>query len=120
MGVETLVTVEGGPGLCAWTTSGWRNPSSKSSPGAGWAYSHIQKRHVFGFRIVLLFWCNTRLRIPVGFRLWHPKRKGTAPYRATLELAKDLISSVLRAGFTFEHLTVDLWYNARPFTKWRG
>ncbi len=93
-------------------------PFAKLLTWAGWTYSHSRQRHVFGFHIVLLFWCNTRLRIPVGFCLWRSKREGMAPYRTKLELAQAMISYVLRAGLTFEYLTFDLWYNARPFTKW--
>ncbi len=93
-------------------------PFAKLLTWAGWTYSHTRQRHVFGFHIVLLFWCNTRLRIPVGFRLWRPKREGMAPYRTKLDLAQSLISNVLRAGLPFEYLTFDLWYNARSFTKW--
>lgn len=93
-------------------------PFAKVLAWAGWTYSHSQKRHVFGFHIVLLFWCTKTLRIPVGFRLWRPKREGKAFYRTKLELAQGLIASVLRAGLTFEYLTFDLWYNARLFTKW--
>jgi hypothetical protein len=93
-------------------------PFAKRLPWAGWTYSPSQKRHVFGFHIVLCFWCNGDLRIPVGFRLWRPKRAGLAPYRTKLELAQDLVSGVLRTGLTFEYLVFDLWYNARWFTQW--
>jgi len=44
-------------------------PFAKLLPWAGWTYSHSRQGHVFGFHVVLLFWCNPRLRIPVGFRL---------------------------------------------------
>lgn len=90
----------------------------KRLPGAGWTYSPSQKRHVFGFHIVLCFWCNGDLRLPVGFRLWRPKREGMAPDRTKLELAQDLLAGVLRTGLTFESLVFDLWYNARWFTTW--
>lgn len=93
-------------------------PFAKRLPWVGWTYSPSQKRHVFGFHIVLCFWCNGILRIPVGFRLWRPKREGMAPYRTKLELAQDLVSGILRAGLTFEYLVFDLWYNARWFTQW--
>jgi hypothetical protein len=93
-------------------------PFAKLLSWAGWTYSHSQKRHVFGFHIVLLFWCHKTLRIPVGFRLWRPKREGLPAYRTKLELAQTLITTVLRAGLTFEYLTFDSWYNARWFTKW--
>ncbi len=65
-----------------------------------------------------MFWCHPTLRIPVGFRLWRPKREGKAFYRTKLELAQGLIANVLRAGLPFEYVTFDLWYNARSFTKW--
>ena len=93
-------------------------PFAKLLSWAGWTYSHSQKRHVFGFHIVLCFWCTGRWRIPVGFRLWRPKREGMPPYHTKLELAQGLISTVLRAGLACEYLTFDLWYNARSFTKW--
>jgi len=93
-------------------------PFAKRLPWGGWTYSHSQKRHVFGFHIVLCFWCNGDWRIPVGFRLWRPKRAGMTPYRTKLELAQDLVSGVLRTGLPFEYLVFDLWYNARWFTQW--
>jgi len=93
-------------------------PFAKLLPWVGWTYSHSQQGHVFGFHIVLLFWCTTRLRIPVGFRLWRPKREGKAFYRTKLQLAQALITNVLRAKLPFEYLTFDSWYNARWFTKW--
>jgi hypothetical protein len=94
------------------------NPFAKLLTWAGWTYSHSEKRHLFGFHIVLLFWCTTRLRIPVGFRLWRSKREGLPTYRTKLELAQALITSEVRAGLPFEYLTFDSWYNARWFTKW--
>ncbi len=107
-----------GPGYLCLDDVVVEKPFAKLLAWAGWTYSHTRQRHVFGFHIVLLFWCNTRLRIPIGFRLWRTKRNGMAPYRTKLELAQSLISNVLRAGLRFEYLTFDLWYNARSFTKW--
>ncbi len=93
-------------------------PFAKLLAWVGWTYSPSEKRHVLGFHIVLLFWCTGSLRIPVGFRLWRPKRDDLEPYRTKLKLAQDAVFSVLRAGLVFEYLTFDLWYNARSFTKW--
>ena len=93
-------------------------PFAKLLAWAGWTYSNSQKRTVFGFHIVLCFWCTKTLRIPVGFRLWRPKRHGMAAYRTKLELGQALIANVLRAGLAFEYLTFDSWYNARWFTNW--
>lgn len=94
-------------------------PFAKRLPWAGWTCSPSQKRHVFGFHIVLCFWCTGTLRIPVGFRLWRPRAKCTGTsYRTKLELAQDLVSSLLQAGLPFEYLVFDLWYNARWFTRW--
>ena len=93
-------------------------PFAKLLAWAGWTYSHSQKRPVFGFHIVVCFWCTSQLRIPIGFRLWRPKREGLAAYQTKLELGQTLIANVLRAGLSFEYLTFDSWYNARWFTKW--
>jgi len=107
-----------GPGYLCLDDVVVEKPFAKLLTWAGWTYSHSKQGHVFGFHIVLLFWCNKMLRIPVGFRLWRAKREGMAPYRTKLELAQSLIANVLRAGLAFEYLTFDLWYNARSFTKW--
>ena len=93
-------------------------PFAKLIPWVGWTYSHSKRGPVFGFHVILLFWCNTRLRIPVGFRLWRPRRDGMAFYRTKLQLAQALITNALHAGLTFEYLTFDSRYNVRWFTKW--
>lgn len=94
-------------------------PFAKLLPWAGWTYSSSQKRHVFGFHIVVCFWCNATLRIPVGFRLWRPQAKcREVPYKTKLELAQSLIQDILRADLPFEYLVFDLWYNARWLTQW--
>lgn len=118
LGLIRWVQRQTGPGYLCLDDVVVEKPFAKLLTWVGWTYSHTRQRHVFGFHIVLLFWCNTRLRLPVGFRLWRPKRAGLAPYHTKLELAQAMISNVLRAGLTFEYLTFDLWYNARSFTKW--
>ena len=107
-----------GPGYLCLDDVVVEKPFAKLLTWAGWTYSHSKQGHVFGFHIVLLFWCTTRWRIPVGFRLWRSKREGLPAGRTKLELAQAMIANVLRAGLTFEYLTFDLWYNARSFTKW--
>jgi len=118
LGLIRWVQHQVGPGYLCLDDVVVEKPFAKLLPWAGWTYSHTRQRHVFGFHIVLLFWCNTRLRIPVGFRLWRPKGEGFPMYRTRLELAQAMVSNVLRAGLPFEYLTFDLWYNARSFTKW--
>jgi len=118
LSVIRWVQRQAGPGYLCLDDVVVEKPFAKVLAWAGWTYSHSEKRHVFGFHIVLLFWCNKRLRIPVGFSLWRPKREGKAFYRTKLELAQALITNVLRMGLTVEYLTFDLWYNARSFTKW--
>jgi hypothetical protein len=51
-------------------------PFAKLLAWAGWTYSSSQKRPVFGFHIIVCFWCTPQVRIPIGFRLWRPKREG--------------------------------------------
>src|SRR5262245_2315771 len=55
-------------------------------------YSFAKKRKVWGFQIVVLLWCSLdgRWRIPVGFRLWRPKRSCRKQrYRTKLHLASE-------------------------------
>jgi SRSO17 transposase len=118
LGLIRWVQRQTGPGYLCLDDVVVEKPFAKVLAWGGWTYSHSQKQHVFGFHIVLCFWCTRQLRIPVGFRLWRPKRDGKAFYRTKLELAQSLITNVLRAGLTFEYVTFDLWYNARWFTKW--
>ena len=118
LGLIRWVQHQMGPGFLCLDDVVVEKPFAKLLTWAGWTYSHSKQRHVFGFHIVLLFWCTTRWRIPVGFRLWRAKREGLPACRTKLELAQTMISNVLRAGLTFEYLTFDLWYNARPFIKW--
>jgi hypothetical protein len=65
-------------------------PFAKLLAWVGWTYSYSQKRPVFGFHIVLCFWCTPQVRIPIGFRLWRPKREGMAAYKTKLELGQGL------------------------------
>lgn len=88
---------QAGPGCLCLEDVVAEKPFAKLLTWAGWTYSHSQHGHVFGFHVVLLFWCNTRLRILVGF-LWRPKQEVKVFYRTKLQLAQAFITDVLRAG----------------------
>jgi hypothetical protein len=65
---------------------------------ASWTYSFAKKRKVYGLHIVVLLWCSLdgMWRIPVGFRLWRPKRTCAAHrYRTKLQLAAELVTIVV-------------------------
>jgi hypothetical protein len=83
LGLIRWVQRQAGPGYLCLDDVVVEKPFAEVLSWAGWTYSHSQKRHVFGFHIVLLFWCHKTLRIPVGFRLWRPKRDGKAFYRTS-------------------------------------
>jgi len=93
---------------------------AKRLPWAGWTYSFAKKRKVYGLHIVVLRWCSVdgAWRIPVGFRLWRPKRS-CAPhrYRTKLELAADLVTTVVAARLPAAYLVFDTHYTASWFTK---
>jgi hypothetical protein len=93
---------------------------AKRLPWAGWTYSFAKKRKAYGLHIVVLVWCSVdgRWRIPVGFRLWRPKRS-CAPhrYRTKLELASDLVTAVVAAGLPAAYIVFDTHYTASWFTK---
>ena len=85
---------------------------------AGWTYSFAKKRKVYGLHIVVLLWCTGAWRIPVGFRLWRPKRSCTKQrYRSKLELALELITAVVAARLPVQYVVDDTVYTAGWFTK---
>lgn len=93
---------------------------AKRLPWAGSLYSFAKKRKVWGIQIIVLLWCSVdgRWRIPVGFRLWRPKRS-CAPhhYRTKLELALELVTAVVVANLPVSYIVGDTHYTAGWFTK---
>lgn len=85
---------------------------------AGWTYSFAKKRKVYGLHIVVLLWCAGSWRIPVGYRLWRPKRScSPRRYRTKLELALELVQAVVAARLPVRYLVGDTVYTAGWFTK---
>ena len=86
---------------------------AKRLPWTGWTYSFAKKRKVYGMHIVVLLWCATdgRLRVPVAFRLWRPKRScAPAAYQTKLQLAAQMLTELVAAGLPFAYLVADtLW-----------
>jgi hypothetical protein len=83
-------------------------------------YSFAKKRKVWGFQIVVLLWCSLdgRWRIPVGFRLWRPKRSCRPErYRTKLQLAIELVTLVVQAKLRVQYIVGDTHYTAGWFTK---
>jgi SRSO17 transposase len=83
-------------------------------------YSFAKKRTVYGMVIVVLVWCSCDgcWRIPVGFRLWRPKRTCRASrYQTKLELAVPLVDAVVLAGLRVDYIVFDTHYTAGWFTK---
>ncbi len=54
---------------------------AKRLPWAASSSSFAKKRKVWGFQLVVLVWCSCagQWRIPVGVRLWRPKRSWRQP-----------------------------------------
>ena len=93
---------------------------AKRLPWAGWTSSFAKKRKVYGLHIVVLLWCSLdgHWRIPVGFRLWRPKRSCAARrYRTKLELASELVTTVVADHLPLSFIVFDTHYTASWFTK---
>ncbi len=93
---------------------------AKRLPWAASISSFAKKRKVWGFQIVVLVWCSVDgpWRIPVGFRLWRPKRSCRADrYQTKLELAIDLVTAVVLGQLPVAYLVGDTHYTAGWFTK---
>jgi DDE superfamily endonuclease len=90
---------------------------------AGWTYSFAKKRKVYGMHVVVLLWCSQdgRLRIPVAFRLWRPKRT-CAPhaYQTKPQLAARMLTELVAARLPFQYLVADTHYTAGWLTRLAG
>lgn len=83
-------------------------------------YSFAKKRKLWGMHIVVLVWCSLdgRWRIPLGFRLWRPKRSCRAErYQTKLQLAADLVRVVVTSRLPVQYIVGDTHYTAGWFTK---
>lgn len=83
-------------------------------------YSFKEKRTLYGMVIVVLVWCSCDgyWRIPIGFRLWRPKRScRAARYQTKLELACPLVTAAVQADLPVRYLVFDTHYTAGWFTK---
>ena len=92
-------------------------------PWAGWTYSFAKKRKVYGMHVVVLLWCaaDRRLRVPVAFRLWRPKRScAPAAYQTKLQLAAGMLTELVAARLPFRYLVMDTHYTAGWFTRLAG
>jgi len=93
-------------------------PWSMLLPWVGWTYSTTRKHKVRGLVIVVLFWSNGVLRIPIAFRLWRPRgRCAQREYRTKIDLAQEMVEEVLGWGLRPSYIVFDAWYNARRFTR---
>lgn len=111
--VQTL-----GPGFFSLDDVVVEKPWSRLLPWVGWTYSTTRKEKVRGLVIVVLFWSNGVLRIPVAFRLWKPKERCLpGEYRTRLQLAQEVLQEVLAWGLRPTYVVFDAWYNARRFTR---
>ena len=89
-------------------------------PWAGWTYSYAKQRKLYGLHIVLLLWCShdQQWRIPVGFRLWRPKRScGPGAYRTKLQLVEPLVETAVAARLPVDYIVMDAGYTAGRLTK---
>lgn len=86
-------------------------------------YSFAKKRKLWGIHIVVLLWCSCddQWRIPVGFRLWRPKRSCRKQrYQTKLQLASELVEAVVASGLRVQYIVGDTHYTAGWFSKRLG
>lgn len=89
---------------------------SKAIEYAGCAWSTSLKRTVIGIHIVVLYWCDGTIRIPVGFRLWIPKGK-TTHYRTKVDLAIELLTHNSAFCKTCSYIAFDSWYCSKQILR---
>ena len=90
---------------------------------AGWTYSFAKQRKVYGMHVVVVLWCSADggFRIPVGFRLWRPKRScAPGAYQTKLQLAAQMLTELVAARLPFQYLVMDPHYTAGWLTRLAG
>jgi len=93
-------------------------PYSRVCRWVGWTWSTSEKRKVRGFHIVVLVWCHKRLRIPVAFRIWRPKRACSARnYRKKTELAAMMLREVAQSNLPVSYVVGDTLYSGNRLYK---
>src|SRR3954451_10493183 len=97
---------------------------AKRLPWAAWTYSFAKKRKVYGCHIVLVSWTSDptgRWRLPVGFRLWRPKRT-CAPgrYQKKTELVVVMLRELVAVGCPAAYLVGDTAYTGGCVSKTAG
>jgi SRSO17 transposase len=85
-----------------------------------WTYSFAKRRKVYGLHTIVVLWCSHdwQWRIPVGFRLWRPKRS-CAPqrYQTKPNLALTLLHEVNAAHVPFDYIAFDTNYTTGKMTR---
>lgn len=88
---------------------------AKRLPWAASIYSFAKKRKLWGFQLVVLVWCSLDgvWRIPLGVRIWRPKRScAKHRYQTKLQLAAELVDAVVIAGLQPDYIVGDTHYTA--------
>ena len=89
---------------------------SKMIAFTGHVYSTSLKRVVVGINIVVLYWTDGNIRIPLDFRLWIPKKK-TKHYRTKVDLAIELLTHNENFCKTCSYIAFDSWYCTESILK---
>jgi len=82
---------------------------SKVIDCAGFAYSSSEDRSIMGIHIVVMYWSDGSIKIPVGFRLWIPKEKARI-YKTKVDLAIELLTHNDAFCKTCSYVAFDSWY----------
>jgi len=82
---------------------------SKGIDCAGFAWSTCDKRSILGIHIVVMYWSDGKVKIPMGWRLWIPRKK-TLRYRTKVDLAFELLADNDEFCKSCQYLTFDSWY----------
>lgn len=84
-------------------------PYAKKLEGAGYVYSSVLERTVYGYQVVMLCWTNGTLSVPLSWRFYRKHLDG----KTKIDLARELIEE----AYVFWKLTpkavlLDTWYSA--------
>lgn len=82
-------------------------------PCLGWLWSHRQTKYIFGLQLVVIVWTNTKITIPLAWKIY---KKGSG--KTKIDLAIELIRYCLfTLKITPKSWLFDSFYAAEPLLK---
>jgi hypothetical protein len=84
---------------------------SKKIHGLEWLYSHLERKYIYGYQLVVICWSNGSIKLPIAWKFYKKNNK------TKTELAIDLLSYVLAIIPNPRYILFDSFYASEKILK---